>query len=128
MSMSGIVLIVDDSLTVRMDLAEGFEAAGLWPLLCASIREAREALTAEAVDLVILNTRFPHRNAISVISSRRTLRRSSLSVEHPLFRLCTRGPGRLPRLLAITSYHRPYPTKDRVARRWRIESQRRTLP
>jgi hypothetical protein len=32
--MNGKVLIVDDSLTVRMDLAEAFEAAGIRPLLC----------------------------------------------------------------------------------------------
>ena len=32
--MNGKVLIVDDSLTVRMDLSEALEAAGYRPLLC----------------------------------------------------------------------------------------------
>ena len=56
------VLIVDDSLTVRMDLADAFEASGLRPILCASIREARAAFTAQAVDLVILDVLLPKRD------------------------------------------------------------------
>jgi hypothetical protein len=39
--MNGKVLIVDDCLTVRMDLAEAFEATGIRSLPCSSIREAR---------------------------------------------------------------------------------------
>lgn len=38
------VLIIDDSLTVRMDLAEAFGAAGFEPLVCGTAREARAAL------------------------------------------------------------------------------------
>ena len=36
----GAVLIVDDSLTVRMDLADAFQATGLRCLTCASLEEA----------------------------------------------------------------------------------------
>jgi two-component system NtrC family sensor kinase len=61
------VLIVDDSLTVRMDLAEAFEASGLRPLLCASIREAREALTAQTVDLVILDVLLPDGDGVELL-------------------------------------------------------------
>ncbi len=57
--MSEKVLIVDDSLTVRMDLADAFEAAGLHPVLCPSIREAREAFATQAIDLVILDVLLP---------------------------------------------------------------------
>jgi two-component system NtrC family sensor kinase len=70
--MNGNVLIVDDSLTVRMDLAEAFEAAGLWPLLCASIREARETLTAQAIDLVILDVLLPDGDGVELLKEIRT--------------------------------------------------------
>ena len=38
--MTDKVLIVDDSLTVRMDLAQAFEEAGFEPLNCATAAEA----------------------------------------------------------------------------------------
>jgi two-component system, NtrC family, sensor kinase len=72
--MSGNVLIVDDSLTVRMDLAEAFEAVGLRPLLCASIREAREAFTTEAIDLVILDVLLPDGDGVELLEEIRTRR------------------------------------------------------
>ncbi len=37
------VLIVDDSLTVRMDLRDAFEADGFGTILCATGAEARQA-------------------------------------------------------------------------------------
>ena len=52
--MNEIVLIVDDSLTVRMDLAEAFEAASFRALPCATAAEARRALREEPVEIVIL--------------------------------------------------------------------------
>jgi DNA-binding response OmpR family regulator len=57
--MSGTVLIVDDSLTVRMDLVSAFEAAGFRCLPCASLSEARAALAASIVDLVVLDMLLP---------------------------------------------------------------------
>jgi two-component system NtrC family sensor kinase len=65
--MIGKVLIVDDSLTVRMDLADAFEAAGFRPLLCSSIREAREAFTAQAIDLVILDVVLPDGDGVELL-------------------------------------------------------------
>ena len=38
--MTGTVLIVDDSLTVRMDLTEAFEGAGFHTIPCAALAEA----------------------------------------------------------------------------------------
>ena len=66
------VLIVDDSLTVRMDLAEAFEAAGLHPLLCSNIREARDALAAQAIDLVILDVLLPDGDGVELLKEIRT--------------------------------------------------------
>jgi DNA-binding response OmpR family regulator len=70
--MTGNVLIVDDSLTVRMDLADAFEAAGLRPLLCSSIREARDALTAQIIDLVILDVLLPDGDGVELLKEIRT--------------------------------------------------------
>ena len=61
------VLIVDDSLTVRMDLAEAFEGAGLRPVLCSSIREARDAFAAQTIDLVILDVLLPDGDGVELL-------------------------------------------------------------
>jgi cytochrome c-type biogenesis protein CcmF len=47
---SATVLIVDDSLTVRMDLVEALEAAGFRCVPCASAADARRALIEGRVD------------------------------------------------------------------------------
>jgi DNA-binding response OmpR family regulator len=65
--MNGKVLIVDDSLTVRMDLAEAFEAAGIPPLLCSSIREAREAFAAHVIGVVILDVLLPDGDGVEFL-------------------------------------------------------------
>jgi two-component system, NtrC family, sensor kinase len=65
--MNANVLIVDDSLTVRMDLADAFEAAGLRPLLCSSIREARDAFAAQPIDLVILDVLLPDGDGVELL-------------------------------------------------------------
>ena len=65
--MSGTVLIVDDSLTVRMDLTEAFEAAGFHPIPCAAVAEAREALMRGAVDLVILDVLLPDGDGVEFL-------------------------------------------------------------
>lgn len=70
--MNGTVLIVDDSLTVRMDLAEAFEAAGFRPLLCSSIREARDAFAAQAIDLLILDVLLPDGDGVELLKEIRT--------------------------------------------------------
>jgi two-component system NtrC family sensor kinase len=66
------VLIVDDSLTVRMDLAEAFEAAGLHPRLCSNIREARAALAVQAIDLVVLDVLLPDGDGVDLLKEIRT--------------------------------------------------------
>jgi DNA-binding response OmpR family regulator len=61
------VLIVDDSLTVRMDLTEAFESAGLKPLTCASIGEARAAFAAQPVDLLVLDVLLPDGDGVDFL-------------------------------------------------------------
>ncbi|HEX4241643.1 MAG TPA: response regulator [Steroidobacteraceae bacterium] len=65
--MSRNVLIVDDSLTVRMDLAEAFEAAGLHAILCGTLAEARAALTAHDIDLAVLDVMLPDGDGVSLL-------------------------------------------------------------
>src|SRR5579862_3245032 len=65
--MAGSVLIVDDSLTVRMDLAEAFESAGFEAILSSSVREARDALSARSIDLLILDVLLPDGDGVELL-------------------------------------------------------------
>jgi len=65
--MSETVLLVDDSLTVRMDLLEAFEAAGFRCLACASVAEARATLARERVDAVVLDVILPDGDGIELL-------------------------------------------------------------
>jgi DNA-binding response OmpR family regulator len=65
--MKPVVLIVDDSLTVRMDLAEAFEAAGFRPVLSTTVAEARRALQSEPIDVAILDVVLPDEDGITLL-------------------------------------------------------------
>ncbi|HEX3849764.1 MAG TPA: response regulator [Polyangiaceae bacterium] len=62
-----VVLIVDDSLTVRMDLSDAFESAGFLPILAATAPEARLALANEPVAAVILDVILPDEDGIELL-------------------------------------------------------------
>jgi len=61
------VLIVDDSLTVRMDLADAFSAAGFEVTLCESLADARRALADEPVDVIVLDVLLPDGDGIDLL-------------------------------------------------------------
>jgi two-component system, NtrC family, sensor kinase len=61
------VLIVDDSLTVRMDLSDAFEAAGFSTLLASTVAEARQILAREPVSAVILDVILPDEDGIELL-------------------------------------------------------------
>ncbi len=69
--MSDVVLIVDDSLTVRMDLAEAFAAAGFQPVACGTAAAAREALGAGSVDVVVLDVLLPDGDGVDLLKELR---------------------------------------------------------
>ena len=57
--MSAAVLVVEDSLTVRMDLVDAFAGAGFAPTGCATLAEARALLAATTFQLVVLDVLLP---------------------------------------------------------------------
>jgi len=61
------VLIVDDSLTVRMDLKEAFEDAGFQTIICASAAAARQALADAAVCIAVLDVLLPDGNGVDLL-------------------------------------------------------------
>jgi DNA-binding response OmpR family regulator len=66
------VMIVDDSLTVRMDLADAFHDVGLETVLCSTAAEARQALSRATPDVVILDILLPDGDGIELLQEIRT--------------------------------------------------------
>ena len=71
--MSHRVLIVDDSLTVRMDLHEAFEADGFHTTLCASGAEARTAFAGVPFDVAVLDVLLPDADGLELLTELRRL-------------------------------------------------------
>ena len=61
------ILIVDDSVTVRTDLADSLAAAGFTAIPCGTLAEARTALRTQAVSLAILDVRLPDGDGIELL-------------------------------------------------------------
>ena len=61
------VLIVDDSLTVRMDLCEAFEAGGFEAVACETVERAEEALRAGPFGVAVLDVRLPDGDGIELL-------------------------------------------------------------
>jgi DNA-binding response OmpR family regulator len=65
--MSALVLIVDDSITVCMDLANAFESIGWSTCLCRSLAEARAAIAEQDADLLVLDVRLPDGDGLQLL-------------------------------------------------------------
>jgi PAS domain S-box-containing protein len=61
------VLIVDDSLTVRMDLKDAFAAAGFQPTLCGDLSCARGELAKSRFALVVLDVLLPDGDGVEFL-------------------------------------------------------------
>lgn len=72
--MNQTVLIVDDSLTVRMDLADAFRAEGLHALPCSTAAEAREILARCPVAVIILDVLLPDGDGVDLLMEIRSSR------------------------------------------------------
>jgi two-component system NtrC family sensor kinase len=65
--MSPTVLIVDDSLTVRMDLHDAFESDGFDSILCATGAEARAAFAGGRFDAAVLDVLLPDADGVELL-------------------------------------------------------------
>jgi len=65
--MTNTVLIVDDSLTVRMDLVEAFEAAGFRTLSCGTAAEARAIFGTTELAVVVLDVLLPDGDGVELL-------------------------------------------------------------
>ena len=66
--MSSSVLVIDDSLTVRMDLKGAFEARGYECTLAASLAAGRAALQKSLFDLIVLDVQLPDGDGVGFLS------------------------------------------------------------
>ncbi|HEX3764012.1 MAG TPA: response regulator [Kofleriaceae bacterium] len=80
------ILIVDDSLTVRMDLAEALAGAGFHTIHCATIAEARVALRSHPVALAILDVQLPDGDGVELLAQ---IRKDDTLRELPVLLLST---------------------------------------
>jgi len=65
---TGQVLIVDDSLTVRMDLVELLEGAGISTVACANGAEARAAQETFRFPVIILDVLLPDADGVELLA------------------------------------------------------------
>jgi DNA-binding response OmpR family regulator len=87
----GVVLIVDDSLTVRMDLIETFLEAGLPAIGCDTVAAARTALAQEAVSLAILDVVLPDGDGVELV---REIRSAAATAGLPILMLSSEAEVR----------------------------------
>ena len=74
------VLVVDDSLTVRMDLVDALRDTGLEAIPCASLRDARQALEKHHVSVVILDLILPDGDGLDLLREIRAMNERSIRV------------------------------------------------
>jgi DNA-binding response OmpR family regulator len=67
------VLIVDDSMTVRMSLIDLLKDAGLDSVACSTVAEARQALGENTFALVILDVLLPDGNGVDLLREIRAM-------------------------------------------------------
>ena len=70
--MASTVLIVDDSLTVRMDLHDAVEEGGFRTVLCASGADARAAFDAEEFEVALFDVLLPDADGVELLRELRT--------------------------------------------------------
>jgi DNA-binding response OmpR family regulator len=65
------ILVVDDSLTVRMDLASALEAGGFEAHLCSCLKDARQALASRSFALALLDVVLPDGDGVDFLAELR---------------------------------------------------------
>jgi two-component system NtrC family sensor kinase len=69
--MTPTVLIVDDSLTVRMDLHDAFSDDGFTTILCSTGAEARNAFATAEFDVAVLDVQLPDADGLELLTELR---------------------------------------------------------
>jgi two-component system, NtrC family, sensor kinase len=80
------ILIVDDSLTVRMDLTDALEDVGFRVIPCATASDARTALRTQPIALAILDVQLPDGNGIELLEQ---IRRDAVLATLPALMLAS---------------------------------------
>ena len=91
MTMDTLILIVDDSLTVRSDLQEACEEAGLPVEACATAGEARVALEMGNIGLMVLDVQLPDADGVEFL---REIRADARHATLPVLMLSTEADVR----------------------------------
>jgi PAS domain S-box-containing protein len=115
--MNPTVLIVDDSLTVRMDLQQAFDEAGIATTLCSSLGDARQAVSKDVFALVVLDVLLPDGDGVEYLKE---LKSSQATAELPVLLLSTEAEVR-DRVRGLTTgadgyLGKPYDSESLVAR------------
>jgi len=119
------VLLLDYSLTVRMDLDEAFSAAGWTTVLCESVAAAREALLRGPMDAIVLDVVLPDASGLDLL---RELRANAALAGVPVLLLSSEeeAGGAMAQLrTAVVEYvGKPYQRADVVSRAQRLARAR----
>jgi len=89
--MNGIILVVDDSLTVRSDLIDAFTTAGLDCVGCGTVAEARQVLAEQTVALAVLDVLLPDGDGIGLLEE---IRATAAGVDMPVLMLSSEAEVR----------------------------------
>lgn len=89
--MNGTVMIVDDSLTVRMDLIEAFGAEDMRAVGCETLSAARAALAHDNIGLIVLDMLLPDGNGVDLVKE---IRARSVGADMPILMLSTEAEVR----------------------------------
>jgi DNA-binding response OmpR family regulator len=114
------VLILDDSLTIRMDLRDALEEAGHTATPCATAREARLALSHKNIDLIVLDRMLSDADGLEFL---RELKGGRATRRVPVLMLTASpllsGDGAAPDAVLDKPYSRDHLLKhvERLARR-----------
>ncbi|HEY0873541.1 MAG TPA: response regulator [Vicinamibacterales bacterium] len=123
--MTRSVLIVDDSLTVRMDLADAFREAGFDVRLCSSAAQAVDTLQQGPIDVCVLDVQLPDGDGIDLL---RGIRQSTATASTVVVMLSTEAEVK-DRILGLRTgadeyVGKPYDTAYLVARVQELLAQR----
>jgi two-component system, NtrC family, sensor kinase len=121
------VLLLDSSLTVRMDLDEAFRAAGWTTVLCDSAAAAREALRQGPMEAIVLDVMLPDAGGFDLL---RELRANAALARVPVLLLSSEedvGGEKMAQLrtAAVECVGKPYQRADVVSRAQRLALARR---